>query len=58
MASTHPWVPLAKEPCEEMLVVLPVPGAGGRGMLTQALPVLDAESAAGNKMCLKYGVRL
>lgn len=54
VTSTHPWVPLAKEPCEEMLVVLPAPGAGGRGMLTQVLSVLDAESAAGNNMCLKY----
>lgn len=28
---------------------------GGRGMLDRVLPVLDAESATENKMCLKYG---
>lgn len=37
-----------------MLIVLPAPGAGERGLLAWVLPVLDAESAVGNKMCLKY----
>lgn len=58
MVGTHPWVLLAKEPSEKMLVVLLAPGSGGRGMLTQVLPVLDAESAAGNKTCLKCGFLL
>lgn len=35
-----------------------LPGAGGRGLLARVLPVLDAESAAGNKMRLKYGFLL
>lgn len=55
---TYPWVLLAKEPREEMLVVLLVPGSGGRGMLAQVLRVLDAGSAAGNKTCLKCGFLL